>query len=501
MIFAVLLALVLLVYLPTIYATPIWDDQQLFNDVDLPKWRWRDSRGKPQWLNERWLTAASFGLTFRYAMRWTEDRRGTFTVAMCHMTNIGIHFINTLLIYGLINSVSEPVRATFAALIFAVHPLAASAVCPIISRSSILSTTFILLATLAVVTGHPFLGLLMALGAFWSKEDAIAAVPLVVALTLTILGIWWAVALMVIVVAGFLHQWRRLWALAVKLWVNSGAEMMANAGLNTQLQQPTYTATAIVENLLRWPMWLFGFGMNPDPNAKTRRVWQALLVLGICGCIYGYARLTPVGHIAFLVMFLSPWTASWFFPLPDPVAELRAYSTVLPMAILLSAAPIVLAVPLIVWLAVVAAHRAWLQQNEAQLWRWSWREGSRKVRVAVNTGAAYTRSGRLQEAFAWHNKALSVAPDNGIAYINIALFYESMAKMERGVIGQQFAQMGMINVDEQAKRTAEAAKALATAVCFARKAMANAPKDPHVRHYSSVIEKHAKSLKLEVVVE
>lgn len=502
MIFAVLFALVLLVYFPAIYATPIWDDQQLFLDVDLPKWAWKNSKGARRWHDERWLTQASFGLTFRYAQRWTEDRRHTFTVAMLHTTNILLHFINSLLFYGMVSVLVEPVRATLAALIFVVHPLAPSAVAPIVSRSSVMSTTFIIGASWLALTGHPFLALTMAVGAFWSKEDGVAAFPLVIALT-ALTSPWMALVQAVMVVAVIGRMWQRLWALGYKLYINSGATTMANAGLNTQLQQPAYTATAVIENLKRWPGWLFGFGLNADPDTTKRSLFHGLLAFITAAFFAGMVLFhgERSSQAAILILFLSPWTASWLFPLPDPVSELRAYSTVIPAAIFLSAAPIVLAVPLVVWLGGVAAHRAWLQQNEIRLWRWSWDEGSRKVRVAVNIGAAYTRNQKMKEAFEWHQVTSELFPDNGILLINLALFYESCCRAERGVIGNQFVVTGRVNPEEQAKRTQEAAKALATAIVYARKAMASAPKDPWVRQYAGVIEKHAKSLGVEVVEE
>ncbi len=483
MLVLVLLALCLLVYLPALYANPCWDDAQIFQK---PLSKWVIPIG--WWFNPRWLTHWTFGVTFRWAQRFREEWRPTLAASALHLGNTLIHWLNCLAVYGVARYLVGD-RAIVAALIFAVHPLAASAVAPIVSRSSILSSGFIFLAIWATMAGHPFLALLLAVGAFWSKEDGVMAFFLVVALT----AIVDPKTALILAGLGLLvgqRSFKKLYALTKTLLKNNGDIRMEQAGLPGSLPQPQYSATAIVENLRRWPLWFFGFELNPDPDPKPRKVSTALYCIAgllILVCATWNTLATPLLFVA----FCSPWAASWFFRLPDPVSELRAYSTLLPMAILWSYLPLPLVVPVIVWFAAISGYRCWLQQNEMALWKHAWNEGSHKLRVAINIAAALQKYGKVQDAFDAHKKALEMAPKNGLVLINAALWFEGRARLERQQAMQQFIADGRLDQARLNATVQAANQFLAQAVVLAREALQYAGGDPWVQHYSKAIEAHA----------
>lgn len=496
MLFLVLLALCLLTYFPCVYATPIWDDIQLFQDEDMKKWKFYRARLK----DPRWITQMSFGLTFTFLQRVRKEWQNTMIVSAFHLTNILIHFLNSVLVYG-IGSILVGDRAIVAALLFAVHPLCASAVAPIVSRSSILSTTFIFGAIWLTLAHYPFLALLLAVGAFWSKEDGIAVLPLILALT-ALYDPWTAFQVFGVCLLAFQRVSKRLFHMARTLLKNNGDISMVNAGLGGSLPQPLYTATAIVENLRRWPLWLLGFERNPDPDPKPRGVWPGISVslLILVGCVLLLLSQQSSYLTIALIVLISPWSASWFFRLPDPVSELRAYSTVLGMALLLSYLPLPLVIPALIWFASLSAFRAWLQQNEMALWLHTWNEGSRKLRVALNLAAAYQKYNKIQEAYDWHHKALRISPKNGLVLTNLALWHEGRCRLERQTLSGQFVAEGRSDPKAVQDGIRKANEYLAQAVALAREGFQNCPHDPWVQHYSKKIEEHAEKIGMKVEI-
>src|SRR6266571_9475006 len=98
-----------------------------------------------------------------------------------HLVNVLLHAINAALVFALVRRLGTPGWAAFcAALLFAVHPVAAWPVASIVARVDLLPALFLLLAWLALDAGHvsslrraTLTGLLFLL-ALLSKESALA---------------------------------------------------------------------------------------------------------------------------------------------------------------------------------------------------------------------------------------------------------------------------------------------------------------------------------------
>ena len=130
------------------------------------------------WRNPRWLSTMSFA----------RDRRlhGDVTFGW-HSTNVAVHVINTVLVYGICLAKFSIVGASLGALVFAVHPTAIGAVGFISGRAASLCGSFYFASILAWACGAWWLAIPLILLARKCKEEALTA-PLFIALAF---GSWW----------------------------------------------------------------------------------------------------------------------------------------------------------------------------------------------------------------------------------------------------------------------------------------------------------------------
>jgi tetratricopeptide (TPR) repeat protein len=139
---ALLLAAVLIAYLPARHAGFIWDDDEYVTQNPLLK--------APDGLRRIWFSLDSpsqyFPLT--YTTFLVEQRFWGLHPAGYHWVNILLHAANALLVWRLLRRLTVP-GAWLAAAIFALHPVQVESVAWITERKNVLSLLFSLLALLA----------------------------------------------------------------------------------------------------------------------------------------------------------------------------------------------------------------------------------------------------------------------------------------------------------------------------------------------------------------
>lgn len=484
MIALVALAFILLLNLPALHAQPLYDDQPYFLDPDNFKWDWK-------WLKKgynRSLSTATLRATFCFIPTG-------FQITFIHLTQALLHFIVTMEVFGLTGALSLPENEQhFVVLVVAVCPVAYSAVAPIATRAVLVSSVFTTLALWLMVSGHPVLALLVCIPAIASREDAILTVPVILMYTalerpFTALAI--AGGLLLIA----LPWWRFLLSLVRHKLRNNGDQGMGWAGFTQSFPQPEYSLTAFTENLLRFPCWMVGLRQNPDPFIQPVRVWSwsFLLALFIAG---GFLFIASHNTLALLLIVVSPWVGSWFFRLPDVVAENRAYSTIPGVALLLT--PIAgypnLATLFILWLSYRALMRSWIQRDGVTYWKKAWSEKTPKLRVAVNIGAAYQTIGDMANAERWHQKAIALSPSNGIAWANLALWHEGMARIaRRDRVAMKLIEFGVCQTEDVQQASEESNNHMNHALELMHKGRTLAPQEPVVRNYAARILHHAQT--------
>lgn len=469
---AVVLALILLIYLPSLNAGPTYDDSQYFLDPELKKWDWKWWKS---WYN-RSLSTATIRATFCFVP-------DAYHVQVLHATNMVLHFLNAVCVYGIAGKPE-------AMLLFAVSPLATSAVCPVATRATLLSTTFSFAALWLALSGHPFVGLLFMIPAIHSREDSIFMLPVMMLVSP------WTFSVPVIV-AGLTGAAIFQENLRYILWhkiTRNGDEGMSNAGFDESFPQPTYTITSFTENVLRWIPWNLGLIQNPDPNVKATGPAYCGLALMVFSIGVTAVALLKLQILAIVLILLSPWTASWFFRLPDAVAESRAYTTIAGFAMIVAALnlPIWLFTALIAALALTATYRTYQRRHGVPYWKAAWRPKNPKLRVAVNIAANYQTIGDMQQAMEWHAKAFEIASTNGIVLANMGLWHEGMARIARRDVANDLVQVGMMDAKKAKDCHQRSVAHLQQALHLMSLGLFYCDKDPMVRLYADKVKEHAK---------
>lgn len=486
MFYLILFGFTLVCYWPCLEAPPVFDDIQLFRREGWGKWTWWDYVGRLRWFDGRYLTEASWDVTRKIVPE-------PYQLGIHHLGTVLLHGLNACIIMWLAQAAGYAEgHAQCAALIFAVHPLAAAAVAPIITRSSVLSATFLLLMAWNVLAGHHVWSALALLWlACMAKEDGIAGLPLLLWLAWPAYWIVGSVAIMAAV------RWKSLLNAFRTLRRENGDESCRAAGLPTSLTQPWYSLYAIPLNLFYWQLWMFGLRFNPDHDVRTPPIFRVI----DCGIVFAVGVMIPflivtqpVPDLAASMILLSPWAAGWFFRMPDIIFESRAYFTVAGIALLL--APVMaqwpwLAMAVLTWFGCRTAVRCWHQSDPIRFWNWAWKAGSHKLRVALNLGAAYQGIGQMDKAKEWHDRALSIDPQSGIAFANIGLWHEGKARMERMRVSRIFILTGTISAEEWTQAVATAKEEMRRANIMMGLAAHVCPDDPNVQRLAPMVREHA----------
>jgi protein O-mannosyl-transferase len=174
---ALLLALTVLVYLPSLGTTYVWDDDNyLINNPTLRVPRglvriWTEPRASPQYYP---LVFSTF---------WVEYHLWGLWYPGYHAVNALVHALNALLLWGLLRRMAVP-GAWLAAAVFALHPVHVESVAWITERKNVLSAAFYFAAMLAYLRFAPpvesepaargarrwyALALVLYVAALWSK--------------------------------------------------------------------------------------------------------------------------------------------------------------------------------------------------------------------------------------------------------------------------------------------------------------------------------------------
>ncbi len=410
-----------------------------------------------------------------------------------HITNILLHIINALLIWGFLSTlrrdghldhlIPESLRAVWVCaipLLFLASPLQTESVAYISSRSEALSTMFIIGSLWAFVSRmrerRPWLNAFLVAFLFGcavlSKQDKVALVavlPLADYLILSKLE-WRAVA----------RNWRvyglfSLGAVGGYFLVIQPLLYAPTAGFN--LPWAEYVFTQFRMYFLYFRLIAFPFGLNADYDIQPSATlldhfsWLALLgLLAIAAAVIYYHRRFPLicFGVAFFFLLLAP--TSSFFPIADFAAERRLY---LPLLGILIAACTAMARfvrphPGTAWAAVAVLtavysvgtyQRAAIWADPIALWQDTVTKSPHKERPWSWLGKVYNDTGlHAQAVQAWQQGEKYVKPDSseqahlfnnlGLGYANLgdrarAIEYYEKAVAIRPMVAQFWANLAV----------------------------------------------------------
>ena len=399
-------------------------------------------------LGEPWraLTQLSYALTIKIA--------GTNPQAF-HITNILIHGLNALLVFGIAQraagfwmaTAKRELFALTAASIHAVHPIYSEGVAYIWGRSSSLCGSFYFGAVLLVMAGYRSedrkkylwysLALVAGFLAWKTKEEAIT-LPFLIAGFFALAGCWRVAGGLILLPLGLIAiRWNDITRLTVNVRENQSAVL---AGAAPVLDRFSYSLTyvkALVLYYLR--MFVLPLDQNVDPHIEpVTTVLDPLFLLSVTVLIallvwsVVSARQNRVISFGLVALLVSPLLAYLFMPLADVVAEHRIYIAGLGFDLLLASLltrsgryglPILSALVLVLGLMTLQRNQVW--DNGFTLWKDAEQKSPKSARPHLNLGLAYQSAGASDAAVAEYLHALSINPKLTAAYVNLAGIYFS----------------------------------------------------------------------------
>lgn len=405
------------------------------------------------------------------------------------VANIGIHGLNAVLAFLLISRLlrtgkegESPTEGSMrlvplsAAALFVAHPLQTEATTYIIQRFTSLGALFylscILLHLAAIEAGTKFKSRLLTAASvaalllgMMTKECVVTAPLMLLTVHIVMLkrSFWQAIRrtaphllCMIIVPA------KVLFVSQAKSPGSFG--LLESMNIVNAADQPftitTYLASQapVVLGYLRLIFLPLGLNVDPDPlRAGSLLEWRVIgsgLVLALiflCAWRVHRQRKDPRASLAFagvILFFLALLPSSSLVPLPDLMAEHRAYLSSL--GILLASVcwldllrarlqlcwPVHrLAFPAIAAAWVAALGAATVMRNEtwrshSALWSDAAAKSPQKWRAWSNLGAAHGVAGKLDEAERCMKKAISLNPRIGNSFVNLGSIYLMRKKYE-----------------------------------------------------------------------
>jgi hypothetical protein len=398
----------LILYLPVYNGEWVYDDWYILYEPTadfLRKGDFREWRRVQCWplSGFRQLSWLSLLLNRKMAPgEWKAVKDGRFRLA-CHVTNIALHSVNALLVGAIFGPI--------AALIFALHPLASSAVAYVSARPVLLSATFGLTSVVLLLHGHPLLAVLPIPFAFLAKED-MAILPVLLA----VLEPRYAPLYLVPVLYFAAIRWKQIRALQTPN--ETGGQGWEDNGV-VPLKGWAYRIRFVSEHFIRLPLWTFGLKLNPDPEL-IHSVWLSFVAL-LPAIMAQYMDTVSIWMIA-----LSPLALYFIVETPDVVMEYRAYFALAGIAAFLARFASLVPATFIIGAILFAAStmtRAWYWSNRIGFWSWITRMSPNKVRGWSQLYLAYFEGKSYFHAERAALEGLRVAPACG-------LFYQHMAQLK-----------------------------------------------------------------------
>ncbi len=381
---------------------------------------------------------------------------GEYQVFGYHLLNILLHASCALLCwvaFGLLfTEVPERVRAaTFAGLLFAVHPLAAEPVNYISGRSDLMST-FFYLATLVLhllwrrgATEDPRLRAALELASLVCFALGLLTKSTVVTLPAVLLLTDWLMK-----TAKGERQQRSAWfRYHAGYWLVAGGYLMllrSTEFLERSLANPVRELGTQLLTQLKAPAYYFKLAFMPvglnvehqfaESTSITFAVWMAgLLILSI-------GLVCWIGRRRRAATFMAVWTTVVILPV-----------SVMPLNVLVNERRLYLALVAFAWFAAFYLGRrmrrlsyVWLsllcltsmQRNqvwasELTLWRDAAQKAPRMYRVQTNLGKALQLSGGESDALAAYQRAIDIDPRHGDAYNNIGILHHRQGRPREAI--------------------------------------------------------------------
>jgi len=383
---------------------------------------------------------------------WVDKFLWDQSLGFMHLENILLHMLNAILVYFVARAMAQRLHVEhylfplLSGLLFAIHPITTESVNWISGRTDLLTTSFVLLTTLAIIksSAHKsylwaFVGSLLFVAAVISKEVSLFFFPVAVLL------FWW-------------HGRQRRYAALASLCFSSPFLLGGLAYLYSRLltaSTRTFAATDLLRNwhydlydTIRVSFKVFGFYVKklfvPVPlNFAIRDVSEVYVLVGIA------AMALSVYLIQRRVVTFWPFAISFYLILPAILIALTsvAWTPIAERYIYLSSAFVVIGlVPYLLRLGqllplraavfglllllasatAVTAHRNYLWLDNERLYADTKQKSPNFSAIDNELGIALMKSGELDKAREVLQAAIVAGKgeENPLIYVNLASAYQ-----------------------------------------------------------------------------
>ncbi len=451
-----LFLIVAFAYLPAFKAGYVWDDDAYVTNNPLLT--------APDGLQRIWFSEHHQSQYFPlvYTTLRLEYKLWGLDPVSYHTVNILLHALNAVLIWIILRRLAVP-GAWLAAALFAMHPVNVESVAWITELKNTQSSLFCLLTMLLWVQfisatsskwGFYALALVTYLLALFSKTTACTLpVAMVLALWMREDKIGWRRWLQV----GVFFVVGLCMALVTVWWENAPADFRALPGLNLTWAERLLVATRAIwfyAGKLVWPTDLaFSYPRwNIDPSQPLQYIWLAACI-GVAVLLWRKRKAWPRGVIAAVVFFvatLSPMLG--FFGLYtfrySFVADHYQYVAAIGLFALVAAgirkvfdarniglpARCGMVVALLSVLGSLTWQQAKAYRDTETLWRDTLKKNPRSWLASNNLGLELQKQGKLDEAFAYYNKAAEIEPRYDETHDNIARILLNRGSIDEAMV-------------------------------------------------------------------
>jgi protein O-mannosyl-transferase len=457
----VLVALVLLVYLPALRGGVIWDDNAYVTD--------NRALRSLEGLRKIWL---KLGTTPQYypmvfTSFWLEYHLWRLQPFGYHLVNVLLHAVNAVLLWRVLRRLEIP-GSWWAAAIFALHPVMVESVAWITERKNVLSCLFYLLAAQAYFRFRPLwdgkevkardwrfypLVLVLFLCGLLSKTVT-SSLPAALALL-----VWWkngkierrdAVALAPLFVLGAALGSMTAWLEKYHVHA-SGTEWALSFAQRCLLAARVlwfYAGKLFWPDKLTfiYPRWEIDVGaawsylFPAGALAVLMALWLLRLRIGrgpLVAVLFFAGTLAPALGFIDVFPFRYSYVADHFQYLASVGLIALAVGTGAAMACragprgrhlgTLAAAGVLLTLGVLTW------RQAHIYQNLETLWRDTLAKNPDAWIAHNNLGSALARAGNLEEAMAHYEEALRMRPDDAETHYNVGLTLAQLGQMQEAI--------------------------------------------------------------------
>ncbi|MCX8045196.1 MAG: tetratricopeptide repeat protein [Desulfobacterota bacterium] len=386
-----------------------------------------------------------------------------------HLTNILLHMINVVLLYGTLRMLLFPISLCFVtAALFGAHPVNTEAVAWIAGRNDPLMFLFLMLTCLCMISGRRYCSragsTVFYMGAFvsyllalFTKESAIVTLPLLLLVELRLGANHHGFRVGRAMLYGLL-----LVATAIFFIAQQGALQgrITNITVHTDVRS---IATPFIIYLYYFKVLFFPINLTVDPSFYLRSVTDSIapyicsaIVMVIVSAVLWCKRRWPEGCAGMVWVFIYLLPISGIMWMGVPILEHRAYGAcagfcfalaslwhrcryaVMPRRLINDIATVLLCC-ILAGYGVLTIKRNHVWRDEITMWTDTLAKSPLSQQALINLGVVHLQRNDPNTALRYLQQALAISPRSEPAYLSLGTALFALGRIDEAVQAQHEA--------------------------------------------------------------